>query len=85
MAGVEPAVGTAENYRRFARFEAAGRSPVYEALALEVAEEAGLLAFLDTLPAAKRQPNLLFAAAPPARRATRARVASTARDGTLPS
>jgi hypothetical protein len=53
MAGLEPAVGTAENYRRFARFEAAGRSPVFEALALEVAEDAGLLAFLDALPGAR--------------------------------
>jgi hypothetical protein len=54
---------TAENYRRFARLEAAGRSPAYEQLALAVAGDAAILAFLQCLPPAKRQPNLLFAAA----------------------
>jgi hypothetical protein len=49
-------------YRRFAEQEAAGRSPLYEWLALGVAEDADALAFLVTLPEAKRQPNLLFAA-----------------------
>jgi hypothetical protein len=48
-------------YRRFAEQEAAGRSPVYEALAIGVAQDADALAFLLTLPDAKRQPNLLFA------------------------
>ncbi len=55
--------GTAEIYRRFAADEAAGRSPLYEALALAVADDAAVLAFLDELPCIKRQPNLLFAAA----------------------
>jgi hypothetical protein len=50
-------------YRRFAQQEAAGRSALYEALALGVAEDADTLAFLLTLPEAKRQPNLLLAAA----------------------
>jgi len=63
MSGLEPGVGTAENYRRFAQFEAAGRSPAYEELAYAVAVDARLLSFLDALPAAKRQPNLLFASA----------------------
>ncbi len=54
---------TAEAYRRFAREEAAGRSSAYEQLALAVAEDAAILAFLEGLPRAKRQPNLLFAAA----------------------
>lgn len=63
MTGHDPTVKTAENYRRFARLEAAGRSPAYEQLALAVAEDATILAFLESLPAAKRQPNLLFAAA----------------------
>jgi hypothetical protein len=54
---------TADAYRRFAREEAAGRSPRYEQLALAVAEDAAILAFLEGLPRAKRQPNLLFAAA----------------------
>jgi hypothetical protein len=56
-------MATAEAYRRFAEREAAGRSPAYEALALGVAGDDRLLAWLEELPAAKRQPNLLFAAA----------------------
>ncbi|WP_191083014.1 DUF2332 domain-containing protein [Roseococcus microcysteis] len=54
--------GTAARYRRFATDEAAGRSPLYEALALGVAGDADILAFLDALPEPRRQPNLLFAA-----------------------
>ncbi|MBV9247761.1 MAG: DUF2332 domain-containing protein [Acetobacteraceae bacterium] len=49
-------------YQRFAEAEARGRSPLYEALALGVAQDAEALAFLATLPPAKQQPNLLFAA-----------------------
>jgi hypothetical protein len=56
------AVRTAEDYRAFAA-EARGRSPRYEELARAVAGDARLLEFLTALPAAKRQPNLLFAAA----------------------
>ncbi len=52
----------AENYRAFAA-EAHGRSPQYEELARAVADDPLVLGFLDTLPAAKRQPNLLFAVA----------------------
>ena len=63
MAGPDAALTIAENYRRFARLEAAGRSPAYEQLALAVAADAAILAFLQGLPPAKRQPNLLFAAA----------------------
>lgn len=63
MTGLDPSVATAENYRRFALFEAAGRSAAYEELAHAVAVDARLLSFLDALPAAKRQPNLLFASA----------------------
>ena len=43
--------------------EAHGRSPAYESLAASVAEDDQVLGFLATLPSAKRQPNLLFAAA----------------------
>ena len=43
--------------------EAHGRSPAYEALAEAVAEDGPVLGFLGALPEAKRQPNLLFAAA----------------------
>jgi len=54
---------TAQIYRGFARQEARGRSPAYEALADGVASDRGILRFLDALPPEKRQPNLLFAAA----------------------
>src|SRR5258708_18189867 len=62
MGGYDLTAGTAENYRAFAR-DACGRSPGYEHLATEVAHDPGILAFLASLPRAKRQPNLLFAAA----------------------
>ena len=52
----------AQRYRDFAEREAAGRSALYEMLARHVAESAGTLAFLRLLPAARQQPNLLFAA-----------------------
>lgn len=63
MVGLDEGESTAENYRRFARIEASGRSATYEALALAVADDEDLLAFLHRLPLGKRQPNLLFAAA----------------------
>ena len=63
MAGLDPALETAENYRRFARHEAAGRSPAYERLAYAVAEDSVVLMFLADLPPPKRQPNLLFGVA----------------------
>jgi hypothetical protein len=43
--------------------EARGRSPAYESLAASVADDDQVLGFLAALPSAKRQPNLLFAAA----------------------
>jgi hypothetical protein len=52
----------AARFRRFAEVEAHGSSPLYEALALGVAANAFALKFLERLPEAKRQPNLLFAA-----------------------
>lgn len=51
---------TAETYLAFAVGQAAGSSPTYEALARAVADDPGTLARLDALPAARRQPNLLF-------------------------
>ncbi|HZM78397.1 MAG TPA: DUF2332 domain-containing protein [Candidatus Limnocylindrales bacterium] len=54
---------TEELYRAFAAREARGKSPLYEQLALGVADDPGILGFLNTLPSGKRQPNLLFAAA----------------------
>jgi hypothetical protein len=53
----------AGRYRRFAREEARGRSPLYEELAEGVARHRETLRFLAALPTDKRQPNLLFAAA----------------------
>jgi hypothetical protein len=61
MTDTDPAK-TTRRYVHFAKEEANGRSLLYEALALGVAGDADVLAFLATLPAAKRQPNLLFAA-----------------------
>ncbi len=49
-------------YRDFAA-SAAGDSPCFEAWARAVAEDADVLAWLDALPASKRQPSLVFAAA----------------------
>lgn len=63
MAGHDPFALTAQNYRRFAVQEAAGRSPAYEALANAVADDPEVLSFLEALPPDKRQPNLFFAAA----------------------
>lgn len=62
MRGHDFLADTVENYRTFAR-DAHGLSAAYEALALAVAADQSLLSFLSTLPKAKRQPNLLFAAA----------------------
>jgi Uncharacterized protein conserved in bacteria (DUF2332) len=53
-------VTTADIYTQFAAYEARGVSPTYERLALAVAGDDRVLALLDTLPAARRQPNLLF-------------------------
>jgi hypothetical protein len=60
--GDDPQASTAENYRSFAS-EARVKSPWYEELAIAVAGDRAVLDFLDDLPTAKRQPNLLFAAA----------------------
>lgn len=54
------AMTIAGSYVDFAVREARGVSPVYERLALAVSRDAELLALLDGLPPAKRQPNLLF-------------------------
>lgn len=48
-------------YRRFAE-EAAGRSPLYAALALAVAGDEAMQRVLGRLPPGRRQPHLLFAA-----------------------
>ncbi|MEV7328520.1 DUF2332 domain-containing protein [Micromonospora sp. NPDC093244] len=51
---------TAEAYDRFANREVRGISPAYERLSRAVSRDDQLLALLDGLPPAKRQPNLLF-------------------------
>ncbi|MEU8366657.1 DUF2332 domain-containing protein [Micromonospora tulbaghiae] len=53
-------MSTADIYRVFAERETRGVSPAYERLSRAVAGDRELLALLDTLPPAKRQPNLLF-------------------------
>ncbi|MFE5207357.1 DUF2332 family protein [Streptomyces sp. NPDC056600] len=53
----------AGRYRAFAAAQAAGSSPTLCRWAVAVAEDPELLALLAPLPAAKQQPNLLFAAA----------------------
>jgi len=62
MSGHDLAASTAERYLAFAA-EARGRSPEYEEVTTAVAGDALILGFLDALPTAKRQPNLLLAAA----------------------
>jgi hypothetical protein len=62
-AGDDATADVAQAYRTFARLEAHGRSPAYETLASAVAADPGITGFVASLPAAKRQPNLLFAAA----------------------
>ncbi|MEE6286846.1 DUF2332 domain-containing protein [Georgenia sp. MJ173] len=53
----------ADGYRIFAEREACGVSPVYEDWARRLADDDAVLAQLETLQRAKRQPNLVFAAA----------------------
>ena len=50
MTGLDLGFDTAENYKRFAAHEAAGRSPAYELLAYAVAEDGLVLSFLEGLP-----------------------------------
>jgi hypothetical protein len=59
----EALAGVVRAYRAFARREARGRSAAYEALAELVAQDATIVGFIASLPPAKRQPQLVFAAA----------------------
>jgi hypothetical protein len=52
----------ATRYRRFARFGAAGRSPVYERITNAVADDAQIIEWLAEMPEPKQQPNLLLGA-----------------------
>jgi hypothetical protein len=58
----EDIAALARVYDEFARKEAAGRSPLYELLCLEIAKDEALLSRVVALPVEKRQPNLLLAA-----------------------
>ncbi|MHB8287312.1 MAG: DUF2332 domain-containing protein [Caulobacteraceae bacterium] len=63
MLATNPASATVrDRYIRFADIEAHGRSHLYEVLARGVADDAEVINFLLSLPSAKQQPNLLFAA-----------------------
>jgi hypothetical protein len=62
MLGADPARSVAENYRRFARVEARGKSPLYVEICERVADDPEMLDFLAHQPPGKRQPNLLLAA-----------------------
>jgi hypothetical protein len=59
----DPVAAVVSEYQTFARLEAHGRSAAYESLAEAVAGDAGLVEFIATLPPAKQQPQLVFAAA----------------------
>jgi hypothetical protein len=52
----------AREYRRFAEAAATGSSPLYAALSLSVADDDLVLDLLESLPADRRQPMLLFGA-----------------------
>ncbi len=54
---------TQELYRTFASRAARGNSACYQEWADGTADDAGLRQLIDPLPALKRQPNLVFAAA----------------------
>ncbi|MEU4243721.1 DUF2332 domain-containing protein [Actinoplanes sp. NPDC026619] len=54
-------MSTAMIYAEFAAREAHDVSPAYENLSIAVSHDPEVLARLDTLPPAKRQPNLLYA------------------------
>jgi hypothetical protein len=56
----DPDMTTATTYAEFAAHEAHGVSPAYERLSHAVSRDDDVLARLDALPPAKRQPNLLF-------------------------
>jgi len=55
--------GTAARYRHFAEVESMGQSARYRDWALGIAADADIVSLIDELPVAKRQPNLVFAAA----------------------
>jgi hypothetical protein len=65
VAAAEPdgVAAVVREYQAFARWEARGRSAAYESLAEAVAADGTVIEFITSLPPAKRQPQLVFAAA----------------------
>jgi len=63
LSPMESVAQIAKQYQQFARLEVVGRSPLYQRLALAVADDDDILDFQSNLPPEKQQPNLLFAAA----------------------
>jgi hypothetical protein len=61
--GDDSVTTVARDFQLFARREARGRSAAYESLAESAAGDAEVTGFVASLPADRRQPNLLFAAA----------------------
>jgi len=61
MIGADPRQTVAENYLRFGRISAAGKSPLYQELCEGVANDPEMLEFLSRQSPPKRQPNLLLA------------------------
>lgn len=61
VASPEDVAATAARYERFATHEAPGRSELYRAWAAEIAARPELTALVATIPAAHRQPPLVFA------------------------
>ena len=60
---METGTTTSARYRRFAELEARGYSPLYDDWCIGISDDAELLALLDTLPPARRQPVLFLGAA----------------------
>jgi hypothetical protein len=61
--GGSQAAAVVREYQTFARREAHGRSAAYESLAEAVAGDRDVVEFIASLPPAKQQPQLVFAAA----------------------
>ncbi|MDZ8171944.1 DUF2332 domain-containing protein [Microbacterium sp. KSW-48] len=61
MVGVDELMAVAERYGRFARLEAPGRSALYAEWAVGVAADDAVQEVLARIPAARRQPPLVFA------------------------
>jgi hypothetical protein len=58
----DPMAAAAAQYGWFARWEAQGRSPLYESFTAGMAGDSEVLGLIVALPAAKRQPNLVLGA-----------------------